>query len=203
MMRTEPSFKIIFVIILAALLFNGCRGGVPQTEFYTLSSIANNSEDAKTVFTGQPVSIGIGPVIIPEVLNRPQIVSRTGPNKLRIDEFHRWAGRLDRDFARVMAENISVLLPTEQVVVFPWDADFDPKYQITFDIQQFEGYQDQDVVLEVFWKIINPQKKEILRFERSVIREPLVAEGYDTLIATKSQAIEKLSKLIVYEIRSF
>ena len=203
MMRAESSFKIIFVIIFTALLFSGCRGGTPQTEFYTLSSIANNSGDAGTASTGKPVSIGIGPVIIPEVLDRPQIVSRTGPNKLRIDEFHRWAGRLESDFARVVAENISVLLPTEQVDVYPWDAGFNPRYQITFDIQHFEGRHDQDVVLEVFWKIIDPQNKEILRFERSVIREPLTARDYDTLIAAKSQAVEKLSKLIINEIKGF
>ena len=203
MKRTESSFKIIFVIITAALLFSGCRGGTPQPEFYTLSSIANDSEDAGAASPGQPVSIGIGPVVIPEVLDRPQIVSRTGPNKLRIDEFHRWAGKLDRNFARVVAENISVMLPTEQVDVYPWDADFNPQYQITFDIQHFEGRQDQDVVLEVFWKIIDTQKKEILRFERSVIKEPLTAGDYDTLIAVKSQAVEKLSNLIVNEIKDF
>ncbi|MDX1709437.1 MAG: PqiC family protein, partial [Desulfobacterales bacterium] len=107
------------------------------------------------------------------------------------------------DFARVVAENISVLLSTEQVDVYPWDADFNPRYQITFDIQHFEGRQDQDVVLEVFWRIIDPQNKEILRFERSVIREPLTAGDYDTLIAAKSQAVEELSKIIVNEIKRF
>ena len=124
MKHTESSFKIMFVIILAALLFSGCRGGRPQAEFYTLSAIAHSSTDADAISAAQPVSIGIGPVNIPEVLARPQIVSRMGPNKLRINEFHRWGGTLEANFSRVLAENVSLLLRNNKVVAQPWERYF-------------------------------------------------------------------------------
>lgn len=157
---------------------------------------------ANSVVAGQPVSVGVGPVAIPEVLDRPQIVTRTGPNKLRIDEFHRWAGRLDEDFARVLAENISLLLPTEQVAVFPWDVSFDPRYQVALNILRFEGRWGKDVLLEVFWKIIDPQKQTALRVQKSVIKEPLADENYEALIAIKSRMVEILSNQIINEINN-
>ena len=202
MMRTGLSHTFIGLILLAALLLTGCRGSTPKTEFYTLSSISQTQTDTKPKTAGQTVSIGIGPVTVPEVLDRPQIVTRTGPNTLQIDEFHRWAGRLDDDFARVVAQNISQMLATEQVAVFPWDVSFDPRYQITLNIMRFEGRWGKDVLLEVFWKIIDSQKQTALSVQKSVIKEPLPDESYETLIATKSRAIASLSDIIAKKIES-
>lgn len=201
MTRTLLSYKIIWLTSLAALLLIGCSS-TPQAEFYTLNSISMPQTTANSVVAGQPVSVGVGPVAIPEVLDRPQIVTRTGPNKLRIDEFHRWAGRLDEDFARVLAENISLLLPTEQVAVFPWDVSFDPRYQVALNILRFEGRWGKDVLLEVFWKIIDPQKQTALRVQKSVIKEPLADENYEALIAIKSRMVEILSNQIINEINN-
>lgn len=203
MMRTGLLYKIIWLIALFALLLSGCRGSTPKTEFYTLNSIRNTQMDAKPISAGQPLSIGVGPVTIPQMLDRPQIVSRTGPNTLQIDEFHRWAGRLNEDFARVLAENISLMLATEQVDVYPWDVSFKPRYQVILEVQRFEGrLNQQDVFLEVFWKVVDPQKRTTLLIKRSVIKESLTATDYETLIATKSRAIAELSKIITKEINS-
>lgn len=203
MMRTGLLYKIIWLIALFALLLSGCRGSTPKTEFYTLNSIRNTQMDAKPISAGQPLSIGVGPVTIPQMLDRPQIVSRTGPYTLQIDEFHRWAGRLNEDFARVLAENISLMLATEQVDVYPWDFSFKPRYQVILEVQRFEGrLNQQDVFLEVFWKVVDPQKRTTLLIKRSVIKESLTATDYETLIATKSRAIAELSKIITKEINS-
>ena len=203
MMRTGIFYKIIWLVSLAALLFTGCSGSSQKAEFYTLNSISSTQPDGRIATAGQPVSIGIGPVTIPEVLDRPQIVTRTGPNKLQIDEFHRWAGRLDEDIARVVAENISLMVATEQVAVYPWDASFKPQYQVIMDIQRFEGRMGKgDGLLEVLWKVIDPQERTTLRIRKSVITEPFTATDYDTLVATKSRAIEKLSQIITKEIKN-
>ncbi len=202
MMRTGLHYKIIGLIALAALLLTGCRSSTPKAQFYTLNAISNTQTADNSIAGNHPVSIGIGPVTIPEVLDRPQIVTRTGPNKLQIDEFHRWAGRLEENFASVTAENISLILATEQVAVYPWDVSFKPHYQVTLDIRHFEGRRGQEVILEVFWKVIDRQKRTTLRVKKSVIKEPLPAEDYETLIAAKSRAIAALSKLISKEIKN-
>ena len=200
MMRTGLSYRNIWLISLAALLFIGCSS-TPKAEFYTLNSVSSTRPDESPATASQPVSIGIGPVTIPKILDRPQIVTRTGPNKLQIDEFHRWAGRLEEDFARVLAENISFMVATDQVAVYPWDASFKPRYQVILDIQHFEGrIGKKDVLLEVLWKVIDSQDKTTLRIKKSVITEPLMATDYDTLVAAKSRAIKKLSDIISKEI---
>ena len=128
MMRIGFLEKITPVLIFTTLLLAGCGGSSPRVEFYTLNPLSDIQAQSNTPATDRKISIGVGPVEIPEILDRPQIVTRTGPNKLSIDEFHRWAGRLDEGFAGVLAENISLLLSTDQVAVYPWPADFKPNY---------------------------------------------------------------------------
>ncbi len=203
MMRTGLSYKTIWLISLTALLFAGCSSSTPKAEFYTLNAISSTRPDATTTPAGQPLSIGIGPVTIPNVLDRPQIVTRTGPNKLQIDEFHRWAGRLDEDVARVVAENLSLLLATEHVAVYPWDVSFKPSYQVILDVQRFEGRMDKgDVLLEVLWKVVDAQNNTTLRMKKSVVTEPFTATNYNTLVAAKSRTIGKLSEFISKEIKN-
>lgn len=203
MMRTGLSNKIIWLISLSALLFTGCSSSSPKAEFYTLNSMISTRPDATATPAGQSLSIGIGPVTIPNVLDRPQIVTRTGPNKLQIDEFHRWAGRLDEDVARVVAENLSLLLATEQVAVYPWDVSFKPRYQVILDVQRFEGRMGKgDVLLEVLWKVVDVQNNTTLRMKKSVITEPFTVTDYNTLVAAKSRTIGKLSKVIAKEIKN-
>ena len=34
------------------------------------------------------IAVGVGPLQIPKIIDRPQIITRIGPNKIRVDEFH-------------------------------------------------------------------------------------------------------------------
>jgi hypothetical protein len=155
-----------------------------------------------TAEADQKLSVGVGPVEIPEILDRPQIVTRSGPNKLQVDEFHRWAGRLDENFARVLAENISLLLGTDQVVVYPWQADFKPRYRIALEVRYFEGQWGEDVLLEVFWTLASRESQETLTARKSVIKEPLSATTFEELVAAQSRAIAQLSREIVREVQN-
>jgi uncharacterized lipoprotein YmbA len=78
----------------------------------------------------QKLSIGVGPVEIPKILDRPQIVIRSGPNKVNVHEYHRWAASLDIIFSRVLTENLSLLLDTDQAALYPWQTDFKPHYRV-------------------------------------------------------------------------
>jgi hypothetical protein len=158
-------------------------------------------QKANPVDTAQNIAIGIGPVVIPKILDRPQIVTRTGPNTLKVDEFHRWAGPLQAEFAKVLAENISLLLGTDQVAVYPWEAGFKPNYRIALDIRYFEGQFGGNAFLDTVWRVSSPKNQQTQAVKTSVIEEPLPAADYKALVAAQSQAIAQLSREIAQEIR--
>ena len=202
MMRKGFFLKFTLLVLFSALMLAGCRSSAPPVEFYTLNPLTGLEEKTNTPEPDQKLSIGVGPVEIPQILDRPQIVTRSGPNKLKIDEFHRWAGRLDEDFARVLAENISLLLGTDLVAVYPWQTDFKPHYRIALEVWYFEGQWGQDVLLEVSWALASQESQKPQTVRKSVIREPLSATNYEELVAVKSRAIAQLSREIVQEIRN-
>ena len=113
------------IILCGSPLFlAGCAGLGKGTEkaskFYVLDSLLQ-SETAGQLPTGREgVAVGVGPLKFPELLDRPQIVTRTTRNEVKLAEFQRWAEPLDVNFASTLAENLSLLLSSDRVAVFPW-----------------------------------------------------------------------------------
>jgi uncharacterized lipoprotein YmbA len=203
MMRIGFLKTVTIVVTFTALLLTGCGSSSPKVAFYTLNPLTAMQAEEKTPATDQKLSIGVGPVEIPQMLDRPQIVTRSGPNKLNVDEFNRWAGRLDESFAGVLAENISLLLGTDQVAVYPWQTDFKPRYRIALKIRYFEGQWGKDVILEAIWSVSSQQSQQSHTQRKSVINEPLSPEpDYEALVAAHSRAIAQLSREIIKEIQN-
>jgi len=203
MMRIGFLKALTLVVTITILLLAGCGGGSSSVNFYTLNPLSGIQAGANTPATDPKLSIGVGPVEVPEILDRPQIVTRSGPNKLNVDEFNRWAGRLDESVAQVLAENISLLLATDQVAVYPWPTDFKPRYRIALKIRYFEGQWGKDVILEAIWSVSGQQSQQTHIKRKSVINEPLSPEpDYAALVAAHSRAIAQLSREIVKEIQN-
>ena len=97
----------------ALCIFVGLAAGCasPASRFYTLSAAT-----APTT-TSSNLSIVVGPVSVPAVVDRPQIVVTTGPNQVRPEEFNRWAAPLQNSIARVVAENLVAMLGTPRVIL--------------------------------------------------------------------------------------
>src|SRR5512145_2636751 len=89
---------IAAVCVLAALAV-GCAS-TPPSRFYTLSATSAATK------TSSELSVAVGPVSVPAVVDRPQIVVSLGPNQVRLEEFDRWALPLQINIARVVAENL-------------------------------------------------------------------------------------------------
>ena len=67
-------------------------------------------------------SIAVGPITLPEVVDRPQIVLRAGPNEVTFVELHRWAGPLKSEIPRIIADNLAAELNVKRVAAYPQSA---------------------------------------------------------------------------------
>jgi uncharacterized protein len=203
MMKTRSLWtQMAGVMILIVALCAGCRSAVPPTAFYTLASIRGTSAPAQQTSAFEDLVIGIGPLLFPDYLDRPQIVTRTGPNSLNMSEFNRWGGKLDQDFINIFAENISILLSTDRVVIFPWKGQVKPDYRVTLDIHQFEGQNGDSVLLNVTWAIWGKDDSpQPLYVTRSIIRQPVDGQGYESLVSAYSLAVAELSREVASAIQ--
>jgi len=202
MIRTSTPIRFGVVFCLMVFFFVGCRGTTPTVTFYNMTSLDKakiGNPDQKAI---KDMGIGIGPVQFPTFLDRPQIVTRSGTSSFNLSEFHRWGGQLDQDFLRVMAENLSFILSTNRVHIFPWgDQNDDPDYRISFVVHQFDGQLNESVLLNVTWTIRGQDSATALHAKRSRIRQPVSGKGYDAFVSAHSQALTELSREIAETIK--
>jgi len=183
-----------FIILVICL--SGCST-TPMVKYYILSGM---QVDISETVASETITIGLGPVEFPKFLDRPQIVTRESQNRVVMSEFHRWAGSFPEDFLRVLGRNLSMLLPTDQVVVHPWTDQFSPAGRILLTVEQFDGCFVGGVVLDVTWSFLNQKSAKALVRKHALIKEPLADKNYESLVAAQSRAIATLSHAIVNEI---
>ncbi len=195
-LRIAPTvfFMAIFFIL------TGCRGISPPVEFYTLTPMTAMSGEVKTSVPAGTLSVGIGPLEIPKIIDRPQIVNRTGLNRIHVDEFHRWAGSLHEDFLRVLTGNLAELLRTNRVAAYPWEDYFEPDYRIFMEVHRFDGNLGENVVLDITWTITGREARDVLLVRNSLLKAPVAGEEYEALVAAESSLLADLSKEIAREI---
>lgn len=190
------------LLLLMVVTVLGCKGSTPPVTFYTLTPIAAMQDAGSSQTNLKDVLIGIGPLKFPKILDRPQIVTRPAPGRLNLAEFRRWGGFLKDDFLSVMAENMTTLLGTDQVVTYPWPGGLNPSVRIEFDVHQFDGKLGDSVVLRVSWILKTADKTDNTHLKRSNIVQPVSGPDFDALVAAKSMALERLSRIILEEMKN-
>lgn len=184
MMRRLAAVAIpCIVVVLAA----GC-GSTPASRFYTLS--ATPAPGAKTP---SDLSVAVGPVSIPAVIDRPQIVVSVGPNQVRLDEFNRWAAPLESNISRVVADNLSSILGTPRVSLFPQTMNATVDYRVAIQVQSFDSAPGDAATLDAVWTV-SRAKDGKSQTGRTAVREPASQGGFDGLAAAHSRALARLSR---------
>ncbi len=181
-------------IVVVLVLLAGCRSATPPVEFYTLSPqppVAAADEVAGSV---DNLAVGVGPLQIPKFIDRPQIVTRLGPHRINVDEFHRWAGSVYEDILRAVTLNLAALLQSNQVAAYPWEDYFDPDYRVYLEVHAFDGRLGQYARLDATWTITGRDSRRPLLVRKSSIREPTRGDGYDAYVAAKSRILGILSR---------
>ena len=189
------------VLLTLYLVVTGCRSVSPPVEFYSLQPLARpDPRQAGQKSLGQ-ISVGVGPLELPKILDRPQIVTRSGSHRLSIAEFNRWGGGLQDDFLRVLTENLSILLESDHVLAYPWVDYIDPTFRLYLTVYRFDGAPGGQVVLNVTWAITGPRSREVLRMRNSVFKHPVPGADFEELVSLQSLLVADLSREIAREIR--
>lgn len=200
MMLRKHIGAIVCPLGLALFFLIGCQGVTSPVQFYTLATPEAPAEAVNPAKAPDAIAVGIGPLELPKMLDRPQIVTRGTGNKLQLTEFHRWGGSLNEDILRVMTEQISALLRSNRVLAHPWADYFQPDYRIYLVFNRFDGRLGESLVLNATWTVTDSRGRKALAVRRSVIRESLAAPDYESLVSASSRALEVLSRQIADEI---
>jgi uncharacterized lipoprotein YmbA len=180
-------------------------GGCCRTQtarFYTLNTLTEPPSGRQAAPSEHGVAVGLGPIRLPEYLDRPQIVTRISPNEVRFAEYHRWAGPLAGDLSSTLAENLSILLGTDRIALYPWKATTPIDCRVEIEVSRFDGKPGDSVVLESQWIVFSEDRERVLGTKTSSLSEPVNGKGYEALVAAQSRVLAALGREIAEAIRS-
>ena len=187
-----------FLASLCLALLAGC--GVTKPSRYYLLTPAE-AQTAGAVRTPSP-AVGIGPVSFPAYLDRPEIVLRTGDNELNYAVTDRWAEPLKTAFNRTIAENLSIMLPTDHTVVHPWPRSTALDFQVIVDVTRFDADAGGSVILTAGWELIRFSDSSVMQRSKATYTETAGSTGYPSIVAAQSRVVERLSLDVAAAINS-
>jgi hypothetical protein len=177
-------------------------GTSAPSRFYILSPLEAEEAQNQLAPGERCLAIGIGPLELPAYLDRPQIVTRLSNNELNLAEFDKWAEPLRDNLIRVLAENISSLLCTEPITVFPWKSYTRIDYQVAVEIIQMDGKLGGKTSMTARWSILEGEDKNPLWLKRSSYIESVDGSGYTAFVAAQSRLVDALSREIAETLKA-
>jgi len=195
--RSHQRWSAIVLSVALALTVLGC-GQTEPSRLYTLSDLTTN-KTAPNKPNG--IAVGVGPVTLPQYLDRAQIVVRQSANRLEASEFDRWAEPLKTTVPRVLTENLSVLLVTDRVYSLPRRQRVALDYSVVIDVARFEPTPAGTVSLVARWQIFGSDDKKRLADGKTVVERDGAAPGdFEAMAALMSDALIILSRDIAKRI---
>jgi uncharacterized lipoprotein YmbA len=205
-MRTESLLLQSIFLLVLLLMVGSCApfgaGTQKETKFYVLSSLRGEAPKEPPLADLPDVGLGVGPIRMPLYLDRSDIVTRGSQNEVQIAVFAQWAGPLQENFSRVLAENLSVLLATDRVAVFPFARSTETDYNVTVYITRFDGMLGDQAHLRARWAILDNKRKKTLFEKHTIVSEPTKDDSMESLIGAKSSTVAELSRQIAEAIKA-
>ena len=194
----SPGRRAWAVLAVVGLLA-GCTATQP-TSFYTLAPVTGQGVEKRAA---DGLVIGLGPITLPQYLDRPGIVTREGANQMRLAELHQWAEPLEPLLTRIMAEDLYALLDASDVIPIPQRGDVPLDRVVEVDIGRFDADAAGHVVLDARWRVYQGDNETLLASGRSQVTEQgAPVPDYTAIVAAMSRAVGQASEEIARAIAS-
>lgn len=185
---------LVPAILAGYLAVTGCTTP-PVAHHYVISAVDNGTPVRQASAQDGPV-VAITLAAMPDYLNQNGIVTRTSGNEVVRAEDHLWAGSLTDEITRVMGENLSLMVPTDRVVLGSSRRAIPADYTVDVEIVSFEREWNNVVQLVARWSLFRGDEKSLLVMRRSQIEQPVQGPDYDATVAAMSRALGDLTREI-------
>jgi uncharacterized protein len=194
---TKRLLKYTFLSFLTFLIL-GCAKSSKPVEYYMLDAsvgIDNN----QTLKGDEGPMIGLGPIRLPEYLDRFQMVIAVSENKYKLIDGHRWAEKLDQNISLALFKTLPSQLGTDRMIRYPWSQRPGVDFQVKIDILELNIDQDGRSQLVAQWSI-KSKDKTILN-KRSTFTAQASTTDIDKMVQAQSECLTQLGQEIVVNLR--
>jgi uncharacterized lipoprotein YmbA len=186
----------VLAAVAALALLPGCLSPRPDTSrYFTLPSSSATPAGGPGV-----ASLGLGPIVLPPYVTRPEIASRTGPDEIRYAAGDRWAAPLDELVARSLADELRARVPARDVVRWPWPLQAPPEASVAVDFLRLEVDAAGGATLDARWTATVRGRPPLSGETR--VKEPGQAGDTPASVAALGRALGRLSAEVATALRS-
>jgi len=147
--------------------------------------------------------VRLEPPLIGAEMDRPELVTRSGANRVHVAAFDRWAAPLDAQVQRVLAEDLAARLPPGALLSAEQPSPSGPYRSLTVSLAEFYGDAACGVTLHADWSLAEPHAAAVrYGVERLQIPGGAPCSGLADLPAPMSRALGMLADRLAQVIRA-
>lgn len=177
----------------------GCASPTASEHFYALNDggavIASPGASASAA-TERP-GIVVSAVTIPELVDRPQIVTRDSTNRVIVSEQNLWAESIRSGFARTLAARVATAMNDAgrpvQVGAYPQTSIADPVLRVTVDLVRFDAVPNGEAIVDALWTIRRPSDG-LVRNGHTVASAAIAGTDYEAIVAGWNVAVATVER---------
>ncbi len=188
----------IAAVLVSGLIVASCTSTVPPPRLFVLSPL--KSIPAGDHAVAGP-SILVAQTQVPDYLDRPQIVERTTANELKLVQADQWGERLSINISRVVAQNLSAMVPADANVAVAARSSLPYDYQVVVTLNNFELDQSGAAVLGGRWSITNAEGTKELAAANVSLREPAARPGIVAAVEAMNSNLGSVCRDIAAELK--
>ena len=192
-------FKLLAVCAVATL--SACASS-HDSQLHLLKG-ANGSLISQT---SSNVSVRVGPIVMPEHLKRSEIVYRSGPYDVKLNEYERWAESLERTMISVITSDLASHLGTEKAFDYYANFSITPDYIVKLNVTEFGRVSPDTVSLSASWELSSRSSQQNKLYLENIKTSIKYSEddkddkNVDNVIAAMNEALNELSLRIANRI---
>ena len=191
----------MWVMLSCAAAVMSCSGLLaPQPDpsrYYLLSA---NPSPGVAGAGSESLSIGLGPIVFPPYLERPEVVTQVAPDRVEVSKIDRWAAPLDERFARVLSDDLAGQLSINRVLIYPWWNTVKIGYQVQIEIDRFNSVSRTEVEMSARWSISDGKSGKLLYSATTTLREPFEQGNTEASAEGLSKTVNRFAAQIAQAI---
>lgn len=176
------------VSIIVVATAGGCAFLAPQPDPSHYFLLAPQAASFNDTGTAKDVAVGLGPVKFPAYLERSEIATRVTETRLDYSEHNLWAEPLERNFTRVLSQNVAAQLGSNRVVTHPWYLGNALTYTVPIEVLRFECDGDRTARLDVRWAV-KDRRGQVLSTTESHFSEAATEQKREAAVAAQSRTL--------------
>jgi uncharacterized lipoprotein YmbA len=179
----------------------GCSRSQPA-RYYRLES--GDPKGPATTATAKDTSgtlmLGLGPIVLPGYLDRPQMVTNGSGHQMNVNDYARWLEPLQESVTRVLRAQLQAGLPGYEVVLYPRVDMLAVPRRITVTIQRLDGTLNGEATLEASYEFYDGMTASP-KFGSFHTTAP-VGGDYGSYAATLNQLLLEFGKKLTATVQS-